>query len=827
MWFKISSIIIKNRLWLVLFTFLLTGFMAYKAKDIELTYDFVKVLPSDDKDLLYFNEFKEKYGEDGNLMVVGISDSALFQLDNFNRFYDLNERLSNLHGMQEVVSLAKLPMIVRDSEARKFKVQPVFSNKPEAQVELDSLLAVAVSQRFYDGMLYNEHTGAALIALTIEPDVLNSSKRQEMMDEILAVCKEFSADTDIEAHYAGLPFVRATMVNNVSSEFKLFLALAVVVTSAILFFFFRSFFAVGLTFLIITITVLWTMGTIVLFGYKMTLLTGILPALIIVIGIPNCVYMYNKYHNEYRKHGNKTKAVSRIIQKIGQLTLMTNTTTAIGFLVLNFTNVTILKEFGLVAGIISICTFFITIMVVPSLLFFLPEPSSKQLKHLDFKLIRSINFGLEHLVLRYRPFVYVFAGLVLAGAFAGISKIQAVSFMVDDLPEKSTVKSDLKFFEENFNGIMPLEIVVDMGKDNAIKSLSNMKKLEQVEEYLNSLEQVSPPISILNIIKGSTQAFYGGIPEKYVLPTSRDMPFIMRYFGNQQEENTMLRSLMDPNGREVRFTTKVADLGTNEMNRLVHEEINPALSKMLADSGFEFRVTGTTLLFLKGNEYLINGLTGSLLFAFALISVLMAMQFKSIKMVLISLIPNVIPLLATMGIMGFFNIPLKPSTALIFSIAFGISVDDTIHYLSKYKQELIHYRGNVLQAVTRSLEEAGTSMIYTSIVLFCGFVIFAWSDFGGTVALGILTSITLMFAMLTNLTILPSLLLTFSAGINKNLFPVVRKQTRFHMEEDDVELDISKLKVKNQKVYNMASSDAEEKSAPVKMDPVRIARSEI
>ncbi|MFN6944182.1 MAG: efflux RND transporter permease subunit [Cytophagaceae bacterium] len=823
MWFKISSIIIKNRLWLVIFTLLVTCFMAYKAKDIELTYDFVKVLPQNDPDLIYFNDFKEKYGEDGNLMVVGIKDSAIYSLEKFNHFYDLNQRLSENEGINNVASLARMQEMVRHPEEKRFILEDIFTQRPQTQKELDSLLTIAKNQKFYEGLLLNESNGSVLIALSINPDVLNSSKRQQLVDDILADCKEFNDQTGIETHYAGLPFVRATMVNNVSSEFQLFLTLAVIVTSIILFFFFRSFFAVGLTFLIITITVLWTMGTIVLLDYKMTLLTGILPALIIVIGIPNCIYMYNKFHQEYKKHGNKTKAVSRIIQKIGQLTLMTNTTTAIGFLVLIFTNVSILQEFGLVAGIISLCTFFITIMVIPSLLFFLPAPNTNQLKHLDFGLLRKINFSLEHVVLRYRPFIYLGATMILIVAFFGISKMKAISFMVDDLPEHSTVKKDLAFFEENFNGIMPLEIVVDMGKSKAIKSLSNLKKLEEAEQYLNSLEEVSPPISILNVLKGATQAFYSGDPDKYRLPNNREMPFIMQYFGKEEQENKTIQSFLDSTGQVVRFTAKVADIGTKDMKYLVEEEINPNLTRIFEGTGFTFKVTGTTLLFLKGNQYLINGLTSSLLFAFALISLLMAMQFKSIKMVLISLIPNVIPLLITMGIMGIFNIPLKPSTALIFSIAFGISVDDTIHYLSKYKQELKHYKGNVLQAVTRSLEEVGTSMIYTSIVLFCGFVIFAWSDFGGTVALGILTSITLLFAMLTNLTILPALLLTFNRGNNNNLFPIVKKHSRFHMEEDDLELDISRLKIKTKRVYNLAEETIkkEEKELTIRSEVIK------
>jgi uncharacterized protein len=673
---------------------------------------------------------------------------------------------------------------------------PLFDKVPQTQAELDSLLKKADETKFYDGLLVNKKTKATIIAITMERSYLNSARRTEVVDNILKLTDKFSKENEIKFHYAGLPYVRAIMVGKVQNEFKLFLFLAALVTSVILFFFFRSFAAVSFTFLVIVITVMWTMGTLVLLGYKMTLLTGILPALIIVISIPNCIYMFNKYHQEFRRHGNKLKAVSKIIEKIGFLTFMTNANTAVGFFVLYFTDIAVIKEFGMIAGIISLATFYITIVVIPSLLLYLPEPNAKQLKHLDLKFLRKVNFGIEHVVLRYRPLIYIITFVLLGASFYGITKIRAVSYMVDDLPEKSNVKTDLAFFEEHFKGVMPLEIVVDLKRKKAVMNLKNLKKLEKFEDYLKTLDHVSPPLSILNIVKGSKQAFYEGDTSAYSLPSNSEMPFIVEYYGKGNENNSLLRSFVDSTGQSVRFTCKVADLGTTRMNELV-KEIEPRAKEIFKGTKFDVKITGTTLLFLKGNEYLIDDLSGSLVFAFVLISAMMAMIFTNIRIILISLVPNIIPMIITAGIMGYFNIPLKPSTALIFSISFGISIDSTIHYLSKYKQDLAIFEGNVLQAVTRSLEEAGVSMIYTSIVLFSGFVIFAWSDFGGTVALGILTSITLFVAMFTNLTLLPAMLLTFGKGNNNNLFPIVNMEDRFYDESDDEEIDVKKIAVKS------------------------------
>ncbi|HWZ21983.1 MAG TPA: MMPL family transporter, partial [Cytophagaceae bacterium] len=533
--------------------------------------------------------------------------------------------------------------------------------------------------------------------------------------------------------------------------------------------------------------------TIVLLDYRITVLTGVLPALIIIISIPNCIYMYNKYHQEYKRHQNKIKAVSRIIEKIGFLTFMTNMNTAVGFFVLYFTNIVTIKQFGMVAGLLSVATFLITLIIIPTFLLFLPPPTAKQLKHLDLGFLRKVNQLLEMITLRHRPWIYTVTFFLLAISVYGIMKLKPVSYMVDDLPERSTIRTDLAFFEQHFNGVMPLEIVVNLGKKKALlrnyphSKVSNLEKLEELERYLLDFNNISPPLSILNVVKGATQSFYGGDPEFYRLPTSNERTFILKYFGNNEQQNHLLRTFVDSTGQYVRFTCKVADLGTVKMNELIQENIQKKADEIFKKSdGYDVKITGTTLLFLKGNKYLIDDLSESLVWSFLLISLMMAFIFTSPKMIIISMIPNVIPMIMTAGIMGLFHIPLKPSTALIFGISFGISIDSTIHFLSKYKQEIAFAKGNVLIAVTKSIQEAGVSMIYTSIVLFFGFIIFVFSSFGGTVALGMLTSLTLFFAMFTNLTILPALLLTFSKGDHKEPLKVSGKKKKKDVAEPGI-----------------------------------------
>jgi uncharacterized protein len=799
MWQKIASFILKSRLYLLILTAGITGFMGYKASQTEITYDYLAVVPEDDPELTYFREFKKQFGEDGNLFLIGIQDKKVFDLKNFQRLDSICKTIKATKGINDVISIPTLQYLAKDTLEKKFILKPLYTSVPTTQAQLDSVLQLAKDQKMYEHLILNENTDATLIAVALKEEYLNSHLRQDLMARIIEDFNHYSAESGIDVHYAGLPYVRTIMSKEVKAEFLLFMVLAAIVTSLILFLFFRSLYAVLFTFLVIGITVLWTMGTIVLLGYKMTLLTAIMPALIIVISIPNCIYMYNKYHQEIRRHSNKVKALNRVIEKIGFLTFMTNMNTAVGFIVLYFTNIIIIKEFGLVAGLLSVATFVISIIVIPTLFSFLPAPNTKQLKHLDLRFLRKVNHVLEFIVIRHRLVVYIVTAVILGISCWGITKIHVVSYMVDDLPTRSNIRGDLAFFEQHFKGIMPLEIVVEFDKKKAASNPKNLKKLEEFQDYISSLNNVSEPISIVNLVKGAKQAFYGGDPAFYQLPNNRERVFIAKYMSSDSSSAKLLNSFVDADGRIVRFTCKVADLGTVKMNDLVANNIEVKAKEIFEDSDTKVHLTGSTLLFLKGNQYLIDDLSESLLYAVILISLMMAMVYFNAKMVIISMIPNIIPMIITAGIMGLFNIPLKPSTALIFGISFGISIDSTIHFLSKYKQEL-KMNKNILKAIVMTLEEAGVSMIYTSIVLFSGFVIFSFSDFGGTVALGILTSITLFFAMFTNLILLPSLILSFSKGEKRNLFSIVelRGRDQFHTEEDDEDLDLEKLDLRTE-----------------------------
>ena len=773
MWSKLAHVILRFRVTLMVILAGITVFMGYQASNIKWSYNLANIVPPDDPDMVYFKQFRETFGEDGNIMALGMQDSSIYELDQFQKFSQLVKDLEDKEGIKNVLGLPNLQKLEKNNAKKAFELRPVFESIPKDQEQLDSLLGGAASLKFYSGQLINAENGATLLLVTVDKDILNSKNRDALVNFVIDKGRAFERNSGIEVHFAGLPYSRSITTNKIKAELNMFLVLSIVVTGVVLFLFFRSFKAVFFPLIIIGVVVVWVLGTLALLEYRITLLTGLIPPIIVVIGIPNSVYMLNRYHLEFSEHGDQMKALSRIIRKIGVVTFITNLTTAVGFFVLVTTQINILVEFGIVAGINILATFVVSIILIPGVFSLYKPPSQKHLKHLNFKMIDWAIKKIDVMVNSYKPLIFIITAVVAIVSGYGLTKIKAVSYMVDDIPENSPLKNDLTFFEQNFSGVMPLEVIVDTGDKKGVQNLRNLRKINEFEEFISSIDGISQPVSVVSFAKAARQAFYNQSEAFYSLPSNRDLGFIMRYLSEGETEE-LSQSFIDSTGQYVRVSLKMADIGSSKLDSLVSDVISPQIDTIFADSKMDVNVTGTTLMFIKGNKFLIENLLTSMLIAFIIIAFIMGTLFRNIKMIIISVIPNVIPLLITAGIMGYFGIPLKPSTALIFSIVFGISVDDSIHFLAKYRQELFAKKFNVSQAISKSIRETGSSMIYTSIILFCGFIIFVLSEFGGTIALGKLTSITLFFAMLTNVIVLPALILQFDSGKrNKERHPLI------------------------------------------------------
>lgn len=807
MWLKIADQIIRLRTVLLVAILAFTAYMGYQASGVEISYDLNRTVPAQDPDMELLTSFRKQFGEDGNVIAVGIKDSAVFTLDGFEKLRQLCRDARNLDGVNEVLALPKVRVLEKDTVESKFRLSVLFPDTIKNQQSLDSLLNVFSGQQFYSGQLVNQSNGAVMVLVSVKKEFMQSVRRVELTNALVALGDQFTAQTGIRLHYAGLPFIRAQVAQQVKKELSFFLYLSALVTGLIMLLFFRSFRAVLFSLFMIGIVVVWTLGTVELLGFKITMLTGLIPPVIVTIGITNAIYLLNKYHLEYNRHANKLEAIRVVVQKMGLATFLTNLTVAIGFLTLLSTDIPILREFGVVAGLNIIGLFVVSLVMIPGILTWMPEPNAKHLRHLNFKILGKFVRAIEKLVHADRKLIYAITLGLTVISLIGMSRLESVSFMVDDIPEESQIKKDLKFFESNFSGIMPLELIVELHtkRKRPLLDVRNMQAIDEFERSLDSVNVLSRPISLVGFVKAAKQGFYNNNPDRYSLPTRQEAGFIMRYMKGQSDNSGLFKSFVDTTFSKMRISMQMADIGSAKMDSLITNVIQPRAdllvgalkSNLKSDKdSVSVSVTGSSKIFIKGNSFLINNLTESLILACILITLSMAILFANVRMIIISLIPNLLALMITAGLMGYFNIPLKASTALIFSITFGISVDNSIRFLAKYRQELFTNGFYVPRAVSESILETGKSIIYTSVVLFAGFIIFAFSDFGGTIALGLLTSTTLVISMFTNLILLPALILTFDKpkSVTGEQAIMDDYDSSFYGENDDESNEDKKIK---------------------------------
>jgi uncharacterized protein len=777
MWHRIAAFIINFRIYLLVILLGITVFMGYQAAKVQLSYDSTGAIPTDNPKYLEYQKFKKQFGQDGTMMVVGVQTDRFFEADFYNSYSSLVAQLQKSFAIESVLSIPTSIVLIKDTISDKLKVKKVAASLGSSN-NIDSLKSVFLNLPFYKGLLYNPETKAYMMALYINKDVLASKGRRKAVAEAVALCEAFGKSQHIEMHYSGLPFIRTQVGLKIEAEMKMFLMLSLLLTAVILMLFFRSFSAVLASMVVVAVGVIWSVGTMTLLGYQITLLTALIPPLIVVIGIPNCVYFLNKYHSEYSKHGNKIKSLLRMVDRMGIVTLFTNLTAAIGFGVFFFTKSKILKEFGLVAGINIMSLFVISLVFLPALFSYLPAPKSKHTNYLDSKWLNKLLGLINHWVFVQRKWIYILSGLLTIVSLIGVSKLKTVGYVVDDLPKKDKIFTDLKFFEKHFHGVMPLEIVIDTKRKNGAVSLPVMQKIDELGIALADYKELGHPLSFVDGVKFARQAYYDGDSSSYGVPNMMDGAFIQPYLRAKPNKETkahaggdmfhkLLSTFMDADKQKARISINMEDVGSVRLPILL-DSISPKTYALFDTSKYNVTFTGSSIIFLEGSKFIINSLRDSLALAFIMIFGCMIVLFYSWRILLISFVVNIIPLLATAGIMGWMGIPIKPSTVLVFSVALGITIDVTIRFLVSYKHELGRYKDDIPNTVRHTINDTGLSIIYTSLILIAGFGVFALSNFDGTKSLGFLTSLTLLLAMITNLTLQPAMLLWLNkAGRDK------------------------------------------------------------
>ena len=768
MWHKLAKNIIQHRFIWIGIILISTIFMGYEGSKIQLSYEIARILPPDDPTEKEYQQFRKLFGEDGSLMVIGWQSDKLFELQSFNDWYDLAYQIKKHEGIKNVVSFANLIDIKLNEEKKKFEAFPLLKQKPSSQAALDSLKDDIKRLKFYEGMVLNSKTNTTLMAITFNDKTLHTKRRLAIVGEIRELARQFEIKHKVDLHFSGMPFIRTATMKKVSGEMQLFMCLAILVTALILWFFFRSIRFTALSILVVLIGVIFSLGTLELLGYKITMLTGLIPPLLIVIGVPNCIFLINRYQAELLVHNNKALAIENMVTGIGLSIFLANLTTAIGFGVFYFTNSSLLVEFGVVASINVIVTYFLCLILIPICIHYMGLPKVKHLKHLDGKWAKGFLSWVNNLVHHHRSAIYMSTlAVVLASAY-GMTKINVIGYVVDDLPQKDPIYTDLRFFEANFNGVLPFEIMVDTKRKNGIfdNQAEALYKIKSLQNKLKQYQEFSKPLSIVEATRFIYQAYKGGEARYFVLPSVFELSKLTEYLQTTDSSSAaskQFKSFLNPDKSITRLSFQMADVGSVRIKELMGE-IQPQIDEIFPKDQYKVSLTGHSLVFLKSNDYLLGNLYESLLIAIILIALVGMILFRSIPIIILSKLPCLIPLALTAGIMGFFDIHFKPSTILIFSITFGIASDGTVYFLTRYRTELEERKKSVSEAITNTIFGTGLSMIYTAVILFCGFSIFAASSFGGTAAMGVMVSITLLIAMCTNLILLPALLLT----INRN-----------------------------------------------------------
>jgi hypothetical protein len=877
MWKKIADFILRNRFFILGLITLITVFFAFKAfTGLKLENKYGIVLPKNSPTTENYKKFKALFGEDGGALIIGIQTDSLYTEENFLKWKELGDSILQFDGVESVISEATLFTIHNDTTAEKFVINRIFSDVTFKEKSIDSILREIKQNPLYKGLLYSEKGNVSLMMVAIDETFLSDKTKMNVVLDIEKLSQKYKGNFG-KIHFAGLPHLRVQISKRILGEMVFFVGLSLLVTSCLLFLFFRSFRVVLICLIVVCIAVIWSLGSLAFLEFRLSSLMALLPALMIVIGVPNCIFLMTKFHQEMKEHGNKVKALSLVIQKIGTATFLTNFTTAIGFLTFAFTNSNHLMQFGIVASINIMMVFLLSLCILPTLTSFFNPPKARHLKHLDRKFaVGMLNFIVE-IVQKRRKLIYFVSLIIVLISLYGLTKIKLTGNMTSDLPKDDSIYKDVKFMEKHFGGAIPFEMMISYKESGRLMTKSTLTKIAEIQALLNNDSLYSRSISPVDFVKLINMSYYGNNPEKYTLIANRDRLRLKKYVDNLAVSNIngggfSLKDLVDTTTCTIRIRCQMKDIGSievyNKVNSLkiqVDEILNPAkrdierfykiskaanqkkqsnyidsifetnssiasgvgaiyaqkypkletqfsnnpdfirrfyfkkdffpnLRKAINREYFDVIYTGVSVVVSDGTRYLVNNLISSLIFAIICIGVLMALLFRSWRMVLISMIPNIIPLIVTGGIMGFFGIPLKPSTLIIFSIAFGISIDDTIHFLSKYRQELKNKHWDLKSCVLIAIRESGLGMFYTSIVLFCGFSVFVFSQFGGTQALGILISITLLVAMVNNLVLLPALLLSMDKLLTTKSF----KEPYFEAYNEDSDIDWNSLPISDE-----------------------------
>ena len=876
MWKVLASLILRNRLFVLTIIALLTVFFGYYAvTSLKVDNRYGNTLPKDSPAQADYLKFKAQFGEDGSTLVIAINADSLYTEKNFTKWKELGDSILKFDGVENVISEATLYTIKNNIAENRFEINKIFSDLTFHEKTIDSIRREIKRNPIYNKLLYNDSAKVSLIMIGMNENALADKKKSKVIIKIEELAQSYSKYFG-QPHFAGLPHMRVVIGKRIVNEMYIFLGLSVFASSLLLYIFFRSLRVVIQCNIVVFVSVIWALGSIGLLGFHLSIMMALIPPLMIVIGVPNCVFLVTRYHQEYVKHGNKIKALYTMIRRIGSVTFLTNLTTAVGFC--TFTSSEKLAQFGIISSVNIMVVFILSICIIPIIASFSKPPKARHLGHLYRVYSQGFIEKIVVLVSKRRRLIYICSVLLTIISIYGMTKLTATGNVTGDLPKNDPILKDIKFIEKNFGGSIPFEMTINYKEKGRLFKNETLLKVEEIQEKFSKDTLFSKSLSLVDFMKAINMAYYGNDPEQYKLVSNKDKIRLKKYIdkfdiSSANGGNLSLKELVDTSNTTLRIRTQMKDLGSYEVaqkvdslkaevdailnpdkkdiERLYTKVVNgdkscvdsllynysgifngvtsilskgnsevqlsfdmhpeyiekyskepyfkDILRKAIDNEYYDLTFTGTSVVVSEGTKYLFINLIQSLVFAILSISALMAVLFRSFRIILISMIPNIIPLLFTAGIMGYFQIPLKPSTLLVFGIALGITVDNAILFLAKYRQELKLHMWDIRYSILLSLRETGLGIFYTSVILFFGFIMFAFSQFGGTKALGMLVSLTILVGMMTNLIILPSLLLSLERKITTKSF----KEPFFDIYDEEEDYDKDLIQVESIKDINI------------------------
>lgn len=737
--------------WAVVLIILISLVLGYFIKDLKFNYVFEDFFPVNDPDLAYYQDFKEMFDNDNDYLLIGlVNRPSIFEQEFLTKLDSLVQELNRLDNVAFTNALTTIekPVI---SPAGLFKISVIHPEDPNRYAQ-DSI-------RIYNNQLLVEsivsQDGAATAILLRHDFLSNKEAADTLVNQVESTIQQFNFQ---KYYIAGKTYAQGVFIDKMQTELMVFLSASVILVIAFLAFAYRSWWGVLVPLLVVMLATVWILGLMGLTGKTLDILMVLLPTIMFVVGMSDVVHIMTKYIEQLRLGQTKIQAIKVTFKEVGIATFLTSLTTSIGFLTLFTASIAPIQEFGLYTAIGVFFAFIVAFGLLPSCLVFLDTPKVSR-KVLN----RSAWFGSlikAYLYVLTNGKKVILVNVLLTGvAIYGVSQIVINTYLIEDLPSDAPLKQSFTFFDDNFGGSRPFEITATVDSTRSIYDPAVINEIEKVENYLETDFKAGNIVSPVTIVKGLTQAINGGVSNAFILPdNSKEWKTVNKYLKRTSSRELTYKVTARDN-TVGRITARVGDIGSKiSLERTAH--LKEFFKTNTDTSLVDFKVTGTSNLIDKNNEYLSKNMFQGLGIAFGVVAIIAGIMFRSFRMIIITLIPNVIPLILVAGIMGIFGITLKLSTSIIFTIAFGIAVDDTIHFISKLKIELNKGK-SMLYALKRTYLSTGKAIIVTSLILSAGFLTLLLSSFGGTFYTGLLISLTLIFALIIDLTLLPVLIVYF------------------------------------------------------------------